>query len=76
MAEALTATRSTAVEFACGADVGVDGTAKGRYVLFVEWEGAPADPRRFLEALAAGFPAEAPALRRYFRDVRRAAVAL
>lgn len=72
VAEALTATRSTAVEFACGADVGVDGTAKGRYVLFVEWESAPADPRRFLER----FDEALQKINRVYREHRAGEVAI
>ena len=70
--EALTATRGTAVEFACGADVGVDGTAKGRYVLFVEWEQSPTDPRRFIER----FDEALQKINRVYREHRAGEVAI
>ena len=40
-----------AVDFTAGADVGVDGSAKSRYVLFAEFsEALPDDPQRFAQA--------------------------
>ncbi len=72
VAEAATATRATPVEFACGADVGVEGTARGRYVLFVEWERAPADAARF----AARFDAALKKLNRVYREHRTNEVAI
>lgn len=72
VAEALAAHKSTAVEFACGADVGVDGTAKGRYVLFVEWQQAPSSPQRFIER----FDAALQKLNRVYREHRAGEVAI
>lgn len=42
------------VDYAAGADVGVDGGPKSRYVLFAEFEEAPSDPERFAQAFDAG----------------------
>lgn len=72
VAEALAALRATAVEFACGADVGVDGTAKGRYVLFVEWERAPQSTSKFIER----FDAALQKLNRVYREHRAGEVAI
>jgi hypothetical protein len=72
VAHALAETRSATVEFACGADVGVDGTARGRYVLFVEFERAPADLARF----AAAFDAELQRQNRVYREHRGSDVAI
>ena len=48
---ALGATGTTSVDYGAGADVGVEGTARSRYVLFVEFAGeAPADREAFLDA--------------------------
>jgi hypothetical protein len=72
VAEAATANRATPVEFACGADVGVEGTARGRYVLFVEWEKPPVDAARF----ANGFDAALKKLNRVYREHRTHEVAI
>lgn len=49
---------ATTVDYGCGADVGVDGTAKSRYVLFVEFEGPPPDLRGFAAAFDEGLRRE------------------
>lgn len=47
------------VDFAAGADVGVEGTAKSRYILFAEFEGAPpADPAEFARCFDEALGAE------------------
>lgn len=72
MAAAAATCRATPVEFAAGADVGVGGTAKGRYVLFVEWERAPSDAARFAEQ----FDLELQKLNRVYREHRARDVAI
>jgi hypothetical protein len=56
VASALARHRGTAVDFAAGADVGVAGSARSRYVLFVEFTpgGAPADQQGFAAAFDEG----------------------
>jgi len=45
----------TTVDYGAAADVGVDGTAKARYVLFVEFAGeGPSDPTSFAQAFDEG----------------------
>jgi hypothetical protein len=65
---------STTVDFGAAADVGVDGTAKSRYVLFVEFEAgaAPAD----LQAFAAAFDQGLCNQNRVYREHRSGDVAL
>jgi hypothetical protein len=62
------------VDFGAAGDVGVDGTAKSRYLLFVEFqEGAgPAD----LEAFAAAFDRGVCTENRVYREHRKGEVAL
>lgn len=62
------------VDFAAAADVGVDGSAKSRYVLFVEFDedAAPAD----LDAFASAFDAGLAAQNRVYREHRGGDVAL
>ncbi|MBX7193038.1 MAG: GH3 auxin-responsive promoter family protein [Sandaracinaceae bacterium] len=48
----------TTVDYGCGADVGVHGTAKSRYVLFVEFEGQAPDMRAFAAAFDEGMRRE------------------
>lgn len=72
VAHAVAETRCTTVEFACGADVGVEGSARGRYVLFVEFERAPEDLARF----AAAFDAELKRQNRVYREHRANDVAI
>ena len=45
------AERCTLVDYAAATEVGVDGTGKGRYVLFVEFEREPDDLGRFTAAI-------------------------
>ena len=71
-AEAAAASRGAAPELAGGADVGVEGSAKGRYVLFAEWERAPADPARF----AARFDQALQKINRVYREHRANDVAI
>jgi hypothetical protein len=74
MEHALQAVPCTTVDFGAAADVGVDGTAKSRYLLFVEFQegAAPAD----LEAFAAAFDAGLSAENRVYREHRKGEVAL
>ncbi len=51
---ALSKLPSTTVDYGCGADVGVEGTAKSRYVLFAEFEGEAPDMRAFAAAFDEG----------------------
>jgi hypothetical protein len=79
MAHAVAASASasrpvTTLDFGAAGEVGVDGTAKSRYVVFVEFqEGAPpADLGAFAAALDAGLCAE----NRVYREHRKDDVAL
>lgn len=48
---ALAATGTRSVDYGAAADVGVEGSARSRYVVFVEFLGdAPADPAAFVDA--------------------------
>ncbi|GAB4207293.1 MAG: GH3 auxin-responsive promoter family protein [Sandaracinaceae bacterium] len=49
---------ATTVDYGCGADVGVNGTAKSRYVLFVEFEGLAPDTKAFAAAFDEGMRRE------------------
>ncbi|MGC4122000.1 MAG: GH3 auxin-responsive promoter family protein [Myxococcales bacterium] len=60
------------VEFAAGPDVGVGGTAKGRYTLFVEFERSPAD----LAAFALSFDQSLREQNRVYREHRANDVAI
>ena len=51
MSAATTATESSPIEFAVGPEVGVGGSAKGRYSVFVEFEKPPADLAAFAKVL-------------------------
>ncbi len=51
---ALAEVPATTVDYGCGADVGVDGTARSRYVLFAEFAGAPPDLAAFARAFDQG----------------------
>ncbi|HTL11037.1 MAG TPA: GH3 auxin-responsive promoter family protein [Bdellovibrionota bacterium] len=44
---------ATVVDYAASSEVGVEGTGKGRYVFFAEFERAPADPVAFTSAVDA-----------------------
>lgn len=63
---------STVVDFAASSEVGVGGTAKGRYLLFVEFEKAPASLQAFSEA----FDRELCAQNRVYREHRAKDVAI
>jgi GH3 auxin-responsive promoter len=69
---AVRATSCSVVEFSAGAEVGVGGTGKGRYQLFVEFEEPPADLRRF----ASAFDESLCAQNRVYREHRAANVAI
>jgi hypothetical protein len=69
---AVRACSCSVVEFSAGAEVGVGGTAKGRYQLFVEFEQAPADPSRF----ASAFDESLCAQNRVYREHRTQDVAI
>jgi hypothetical protein len=74
VAYALSACPSTTLDFGAAADVGVDGTAKSRYVLFVEFQAgaAPAD----LKAFAAAFDEGLCKQNRVYGEHRKNEVAL
>lgn len=50
VAQANRAARGTSVDFSASCEHGVDGSAKGRYVLFIEFDQEPADLAAFGEA--------------------------
>jgi len=56
MEHALSRFPATTVDYGCGADVGVDGTSRSRYVLFVEFEGGrpPVEAEAFARAFDEG----------------------
>lgn len=60
------------VDFAASAEVGVDNTAKGRYVLFVEFEKDPANLDSFLHT----FDQELCGQNRVYREHRKSDVAI
>jgi hypothetical protein len=62
----------TPVDFTASSEVGVNGTAKGRYLLFVEFEKSPADLQAFGEA----FDRELCAQNRVYREHRAKDVAI
>jgi len=72
MDAAVRASACSVVEFSAGAEVGVAGTGKGRYQLFVEFDQAPSDPRRF----AAAFDDSLREQNRVYREHRAANVAI
>jgi hypothetical protein len=74
VAHAVAAQPCRTLDFGAAADVGVEGTAKSRYVLFVEFhEGsAPSD----LTAFAAAFDEGLSAQNRVYREHRQGEVAL
>lgn len=65
---ALRAFPSTTVDYGCGADVGVDGTAKSRYVLFVEFDGKTPDLQGFAKAFDEGLCKENRVYREHRKD--------
>ncbi len=62
----------TLVDFTASSEVGVEGTAKGRYILFVEFEKTPPDMKAFGEA----FDRELCAQNRVYREHRIKDVAI
>jgi GH3 auxin-responsive promoter len=69
---AVRACSCSVVEFSAGAEVGVGGTAKGRYQLFVEFEQVPLDPSLFTSA----FDESLCAQNRVYREHRSQNVAI
>lgn len=61
---------ATTVDYGCGADVGVSGTARSRYVLFAEFEPghAPADVAGFARAFDEGLCKENRVYREHRKD--------
>lgn len=72
VAHAARVTRCTSVDFAASCEVGVDGTAKGRYLLFVEFETQPTD----LDAFGEAFDEELCAQNRVYAEHRARNVAI
>lgn len=70
---ALTQFPATTVDYGCGADVGVDGTAKSRYVLFVEFEGGGHPD---MKAFAAAFDEGMRQQNRVYREHREGEVGI
>lgn len=66
VAQAARVTQSTSIEFSASSELGVDGTAKGRYVLFVEFEKQPPDLKAFGDA----FDQELCAQNRVYKEHR------
>lgn len=61
------------MDYGCGADVGVNGTARSKYVLFAEFEGqAPADMTGFARAFDEGLCRE----NRVYREHRKGDVGI
>jgi hypothetical protein len=72
VAQAVRTAQCTPVDFTASSEVGVNGTAKGRYLLFVEFEKQPADLQAFGEA----FDKELCAQNRVYREHRMKDVAI
>ncbi len=72
VAEAATSEPCQIVEFAASTEVGVDGTAKGRYLLFVEFEREPPSLEKFGVAFDAGLRGQ----NRVYREHRSQDVAI
>jgi hypothetical protein len=74
VAEAAKACACTTLDFGAAADVGVGGTAKSRYALFVEFQegGNPSDLAAFADAFDQGLCAQ----NRVYREHRQGQVAL
>jgi hypothetical protein len=68
MEHALSRFPGTTVDYGCGADVGVNGTAKSRYVLFAEFEGTAPDMRGFAAAFDEGLCKENRVYREHRKD--------
>jgi hypothetical protein len=62
----------TLVDFTASSEVGIDGTAKGRYLFFIEFDRAPAD----LPSFTAAIDRELCALNRVYREHRAKDVAI
>ncbi|HEY8431588.1 MAG TPA: GH3 auxin-responsive promoter family protein [Sandaracinaceae bacterium] len=73
MEAALAATGTKSVDYGAAADVGVGGTARSRYVLFVEFEGPPPADR---EAFVAAFDRALSEQNRVYREHRADDVAI
>jgi len=70
---ALEASGATSVDYGAAADVGVEGSARSRYVLFVEFAGRPpADPEAFVDA----FDQELCRQNRVYREHREGDIAI
>ena len=69
---AVRACTCSVVEFAAAAEVGVDGSAKGRYQLFVEFERDPQNPAEFARV----FDEHLCKQNRVYREHRNASVAI
>jgi hypothetical protein len=54
VAHATSTCPSTTIDFGAAAEIGVEGTAKSRYMLFVEFDKAPADLKAFCAAFDEG----------------------
>jgi hypothetical protein len=63
---------ASVIDFAASAEVGVDGTSKGRYLLLAEFDRPPADPAAF----AAAFDRALCQLNRVYREHRSKEVAI
>jgi hypothetical protein len=74
VAHATSACQCRTVDFGAAADVGVDGSAKSRYVLFVEFQegAAPSELDAFAAALDQGLCSE----NRVYREHRKGSVAI
>jgi hypothetical protein len=72
VAEAATSEPCQIVEFAASTEVGVDGTAKGRYLLFVEFEREPPSLEKFGAAFDVGLRGQ----NRVYREHRSQDVAI
>ena len=72
IAHASLATRAMTVDYAASSELGVEGTGKGRYLAFVEFEGASPDLGRF----TAAFDAELQTQNRVYREHRANDVAI
>jgi hypothetical protein len=72
VSEATRKEQSTLVDFTASSEVGIAGTAKGRYLLFVEFEKAP----KSLQAFGDAFDKELCAQNRVYREHRARDVAI
>jgi hypothetical protein len=72
VSDATSATACSSLEFAAGPEVGVGGTAKGRYVIFVEFERPPTEIAAFAQVLDRSLCEQ----NRVYREHRHAEVAI